>query len=213
MLKRAKRDAYLDEQGRDARDRLRHEAAILERLGDGSRFPRAIGLVEDGEALVLAMDDLGGQTLETMVRDMARTEWPVPTELLTDWASSLATVLKTVHDAGFVYRDMKPPNVLVADDGIALVDFELAHDCASRDVPYGRGTYGYMSPQQYAGQQPAIADDVYGFGAVIYFIATGVELSRLPPEVATQRPIRLLNPDVPDRLAELIHACLRRDAG
>jgi serine/threonine protein kinase len=208
VLKRAERDAYLDEMGRDARDRLRDEAAILERLGDVSRFPRAFGLVEDGDALVLAMEDLGGQTLETVVRDRARMDWPIPTEVIVDWASSLAALVNTVHEAGLVYRDLKPPNVLVTDAGIALVDFELAHERTASEVPHGRGTPGYMSPQQYAGERPTIADDVYGFGAVLYFIASGVELSRLPPEVATRRPIQLLNPDVPDRLAQLIHGCV-----
>src|SRR5207237_5745228 len=100
------------------------------------------------------------------------------------WGRALAGALAAIHARQIVYRDLKPGNVLRQDDGrLRLLDFDIAYDPSPRSgqapaaaaPPIGRGTRGYMSPQQAAGQPPQPADDIYSLGALLYFAATGAQ--------------------------------------
>lgn len=213
VLKSARANAALTADGRDARDRLRHEATILARLAAEPAFPAIYELIEDGEDLYLAMEDLAGQTLEAVVHDKVMTGRLPATAQVAAWGSELAGALSNVHAADLVYRDLKSTNVMIAPDGqLRLLDFELAHDAASDLPPYGRGTRGYVSPQQARGERPAPTDDIYSLGALLYFLATGAEPSRAPHEFRLlARPLAALNPAVSPILAAIITRCLHPD--
>jgi hypothetical protein len=168
VLKRAGRDARTGPDGRDARDHLRHEASVLERLAPDPRFPAVRDLVEEAGDLYLVMEHLIGRTLGSEVTG------PCGTERTVDRGRQLASALSAVHGAGLVYRDLDPANVVVGEDGVVrLIDFELACDIGSTGE--AAGTPGYCSPQQIAGAPATVADDVYGLGAVLDFLATGAD--------------------------------------
>lgn len=167
VLKQGGRDARVGPDGRDARDHLRHEASVLERLAPDPRIPAMRGLVEDGGDLYLVMEQLSGRTLASAVTG------PCGTERTLTWGRQLASIFRAIHHAGLVYRDPSPMNVLVAGDSLQLVDFELA--CPSGLPGEAAGTPGYCSPQQMAGVPASVADDVYGMGALLYFLATGAD--------------------------------------
>jgi hypothetical protein len=168
VLKRAGRDARTGPDGRDARDHLRHEASVLERLALDPRFPAVRDLIEEMGDLYLVMEHLAGRTLGSEVTG------PCGTERTVAWGRQLASALCAIHRAGLVYRDLDPANVIVGEDGVVrLVDFELACDIGSTGEAVG--TPGYCSPQQITGAPAAIADDVYGLGAVLHFLATGAD--------------------------------------
>ncbi len=119
-------------------------------------------------------------------------------------------MLGAIHGAGIVYRDLKASNVLVAPDGrLRLVDFDLSHDMVSPATALGRGTEGYMSPQQAAFAPPAATDDVYSLGALLFFLATGAEPSRAAQDsTSIARQLALLNPRLGSGLAAVIARCL-----
>jgi len=168
VLKRAGRDARTGPDGRDARDHLRHEASVLERLAPDPRFPAVRDLIEETGDLYLVMEHLAGRTLGSEVTGACGTERAVAR------GRQLALALGAIHSAGLVYRDLDPANVIVGEDGVVrLVDFELACDIGSTGE--AAGTPGYCSPQQIAGAPAAVADDVHGLGAVLYFLATGAD--------------------------------------
>lgn len=213
MIKRARRDAGIDRYGRDARDRLRHEAEVLHRLAPHPSFPIPFELVEQDEDLFLAMQDIEGETLEQYVIKMRGTGLFISGKQIVAWGRELTALLATIHAENFIYRDLKSPNVIVNLEGrICLVDFESAYELTSQVFPFNGGTRGYISPQQEAGQFPAVTDDVYELGALLYFMATGAEPSLAPiPLNLLNLPLDLLNPAIAANLANVIARCLHPD--
>ena len=213
VLKQARRDAQLSADGVDARDRLRYEVEVLRRLAPDPRFPTPFDLVEQDDDLFLVMEDVEGETLEQHLAPAVMAGRNLPGAQVVAWGREVVAMLAAIHAKGFVYRDLKSPNVILAPDGrLRLIDFDLAHDPAATEVPTGLGTRGYMSRQQHERAAPTIADDVYGLGALLVFMATGVDPSHAPdPFTLLARPLPLLNPAVGSRLAAVIVRCLDQD--
>jgi hypothetical protein len=212
LIKHAQRDSLIGPDGRDACDRLRHEMKVLDLLAENDRFPRTLGLIEEEEGLYLAMTEIEGSTIEQHVRDLCAQGCRPPASQVFAWARELAEILRTLHEQGIIYRDLKSPNIIVGEDErLRIVDFELAYEMGGPPVD-GRGTRGYLSPQQEQGCPPSIADDVYGLGAVLYFAATGAEPSLAPRSFQLlDRPLELLNPELGPDLARVIERCLAAD--
>jgi serine/threonine protein kinase len=131
--------------------------------------------------------------------------------------------LTALHDAGQVHRDVKPSNVLVSEEGRAvLVDFGLVTktDPIQPESFDGHiaGTVGYMAPEQCRGElKISAAADFYAFGAMVYEVLTG----RLPFDGPVMQVLvekqqqaahaaRSLAPNAPEDLAELCDALLAR---
>ncbi|HEY7035495.1 MAG TPA: class IV lanthionine synthetase LanL [Thermomicrobiales bacterium] len=212
VLKQATANSLIDRTGHDARDRLHHEAAVLRRLAPDPRFPASYGLIEQGDDVYLAMEDVAGETLEGHILRLARRGCTLPAARVVAWGRELAAMLGTIHDAGLVYRDLKSTNVIATPEGrLRLVDFELSAERGGAIAP-GTGTRGYLSPQQDAGAPPAVTDDVYGLGALLVYMATGAEPSQAPrPFALLDRPLRLVNPAISPALASVVARCLDPD--
>ncbi|MBI2762122.1 MAG: protein kinase [Chloroflexi bacterium] len=213
IVKRARHDALGSDQGQDARDRLRAEADVLTALAPHPGIPVIYDLVEDQDDVYLVMEDIEGDTLEEHVGGLLRHGRCLPAAQVITWGSALARILGHVHERGFVYRDLKSPNVIVARDGrLSLIDFDMAQRAGDTSKPFGKGTRGYTSPQQHAGRPPAVTDDVYGLGALLYYLATGAEPSQTPAEFSLcDRAVETLNPAITPVLARVIARCLAPD--
>ncbi|MBV9452749.1 MAG: class IV lanthionine synthetase LanL [Rubrobacter sp.] len=214
VLKRRCRGAGAAGDGRDARDYLRNEAEVLGRLAPDPRFPEAFELIEreDGD-LLLAMEEVKGETLGEHVANLAQQGRHVSGEGVVAWGQELAAMLRTIHDEGFVYRDLKMENVVITPDGcLRLLDFELACELGAENPLSGVGTRGYFSPQRAAGEPPAVTDDVYSLGALLYATITSAAVPLAPhPRALLKRPIELLNPAAGPALIEVISRCLEPD--
>ena len=167
ILKRAWRDALMTPDGRDARDRLRDEARLLENLGE-EHFPRVFEVFEDFGDLFVAMELVEGSTLARSVH-----ESEVQLDVL-GFGRDLASALKLMHEAGYVHRDLNPANVMV-DDGVKLIDLELARPIGTPATEYAAGTEGYISTNQQRGGPAAVGDDLYGLGCLMFFVATAMD--------------------------------------
>ncbi|GAA4887976.1 WD40 repeat domain-containing serine/threonine protein kinase [Streptomyces coeruleoprunus] len=90
--------------------------------------------------------------------------------------AGLAEGLAAIHRCGLVHRDLKPGNVIVAQDGPRIIDFGIARAVdASSLTATGSviGTYAYMSPEQIRADRAGPASDVFALGSVLAFAATG----------------------------------------
>lgn len=213
VLKWARRDAVMQTNGRDARDRLRWEERVLRLLDSDPHFPHVLDLIEQDNDLYLVMEEVQGQTLAEYIANLAIQGQFVSESQVVSWGQQLATILAALHHHGFIYRDLKPQNIMVTSDGILrLIDFDIVYDMQRNDQSHRGGTPGYMSPQQASGQAAAISDDIYSLGAVLYFLVTNADPVLTPWEtIPHDRPIRLLNPLISERLAQIIHQCLEPD--
>jgi tRNA A-37 threonylcarbamoyl transferase component Bud32 len=210
LLKRAARDAQVDETGRGATDRLRHEAELLRRFAGALAVPEVLDVVEEGDDVYLAMQDVEGETLSDYVQRLAGSGRLLSTEEVVGYGLQLTSLLAALHERGVVHRDVKSENVVIGTDGrLWLMDFEIAHDLNGPSWCDGRGTQGYMSPQAGDGAVPTVLDDVYSLGAVLYFLATAAEPSLAPADAElTRRPVSLINDSITSPLESAIERCL-----
>lgn len=128
----------------------------------------------DGERVWLAMEYVEGRTLRDVLRERGRLQ---PAEVL-QVALPILEALSAAHDAGLVHRDVKPENVLIADDGrIKVADFGLvrAVSAATSTRTDGAvlGSVSYLAPELL---ERGIADervDVYATGILLFELLTG----------------------------------------
>jgi serine/threonine protein kinase len=130
----------------------------------------------------------------------------------------IARGLQFAHDHGIVHRDVKPSNVLMSDDGRALLsDFGFAHVIDVSLSLTGSaliGTPAYMSPEQCQGDQLTPSSDQYSMGILLYQLCTGqLPFSGdTPMAVAVQhineplpRP-RAVNPRIPRDVERVLNS-------
>ena len=138
-------------------------------------------------------------------------------------ARQAALGLEALHDAGRLHGDLKPGNVLVAPGGhVTLVDLGFSRridDCRDADACYVLGTVDYLAPEAVCSRLTAdVRSDLYSLGVMLYEMLAG----RLPFEAATTAemvaahvsadppPLRELNSQVPNDVAELVHSLLAK---
>ncbi|ONK15109.1 serine/threonine-protein kinase [Streptomyces sp. MP131-18] len=100
----------------------------------------------------------------------------LPEESVWSLTDGLARALIDIHGNGLIHRDLKPSNVLVTLEGPKVIDFGIARAVdASLATRTGSmvGSPGYMPPEQIRSEQLTGAADVFAFGAVLVFAATG----------------------------------------
>ncbi|QLQ36403.1 serine/threonine protein kinase [Micromonospora robiginosa] len=147
----------------------------------------------DHEPPYLVVEYVDGPSLVQVVRDQG----PMTTTGVHGIAVGVATALTAIHGAGVIHRDLKPANVLVAPGGIKVIDFGIARafEATSQHTRTDQmvGTVAYMAPERFettSGNQVGPAADIFAWGAVVAFAATG----RTPfaGESATATAMRIL---------------------
>jgi DNA-binding response OmpR family regulator len=108
----------------------------------------------------------------------ARLQNPLTADEALAFLREIARSLKVVHDAGLIHRDLKPPNVMLRDDGsVVLIDFGLARSLLSGDSSTRtgvlRGSPYYMSPEQAQGETLDPRTDLYSLGVILYEMLAG----------------------------------------
>ncbi len=127
---------------------------------------------QDADMAYLVMEYLPGITLRDLIKDYGRLTPEQTMDILVAVLSGLAAA----HKAGIVHRDVKPENVLLADDGrIKLGDFGLAR-AASNNTATGQallGTIAYLSPELVTRGVADARSDIYALGILTYEMLTG----------------------------------------
>ncbi|MBX3188190.1 MAG: protein kinase [Labilithrix sp.] len=133
-------------------------------------------------------------------------------------AHAVCAGLGAAHDAGIVHYDLKPSNVLLANDGrILLSDFGIARLASESDDGSIAGTPGYIAPERLACEPFDARADVYALGVMLFEMLCGrrpyLYASRddmyHPPLEAAPDP-RDLRPEIPLALARVITRCMAR---
>ncbi len=191
---------------------IRHEAEVLAQVGSHASIPSLYELFEQDDDLYLVMQDMAGETLEAYMHKR-RKQGPLPLDRFLTWARQLLEIVAFLHEQGFVYTDVKSSNVIVhAQENLALIDFGQARKVDS-PVARGLGTRGYASSQLRNTRLATVQDDMYSFGALLYFLLTGAEPSLTPDQDALlKRPLAWMRPGIPADLIEIVERCLAPEA-
>lgn len=153
-----------------------------------------------------------------------------PDELATmvDIFHQTASALAQMHDRGYVHADMKPHNVIVGVglDGVYTAKLiDLGQSCKIGTIKKRiQGTPDYIAPEQVHRRAITAKTDIYNFGATMYWVLTG---KNIPTAMGTKSdslmgsvddalitkamPVKEINPQVPDRLNDLVMQCIETD--
>lgn len=196
---------------RAVRDLLNREAAALGRVR-GRRVARVIRVDADAVHPYIVTEYVPGESLAYIVERS-----PLPGALLTSVLAGVAEALEDIHAAGIIHRDLKPSNIIFGPDGVRVVDFGIsALDEFSGSTRTGvmLGTPAWLSPEQAVGRLVTPASDVFNFGLLIVFLATGRNpFGQGRPDAMLYRVVN--EPpdlsDLTDDLRSLAQQCLAKD--
>jgi predicted Ser/Thr protein kinase len=130
-----------------------------------------VGETEDGLPFIV-MEYVSEGTVADRIRN-----GPIERAQATTWLGQAAAAVDAAHARGIVHRDVKPANLLVAEDGaIRVSDFGIAR-AAGHDTLTLAGTVlgssGYMAPEQARGEPSTPATDRYALACVAFELLTG----------------------------------------
>ncbi|MEV8315146.1 PQQ-binding-like beta-propeller repeat protein [Streptomyces sp. NPDC059900] len=149
--------------------------------------------------------------------DALEAHGPMPESALRVLGGGLAEALAAVHRAGLIHRDLKPSNILLTRDGPRVIDFGISRAVDGTVLTAEgqvAGSPGFMSPEQSRGGALTPASDVFAFGSVLAYAATGVPpfgtgaLHALLYRAAYEEPEL---GGVPHGLLGIVRACLDKD--
>jgi serine/threonine protein kinase len=170
-----------------ANSRALREARITARLHHPNAVP-VYDVVDENGQPCLIMQFLPSTSLQELVREKGA----LPHADVARIGADIAAALAAAHEAGIVHRDVKPGNVLIAEDGTAkLTDFGIAHafgDVTLTSTGMLTGTPAYLAPEVARGELSSYPSDVFSLGATLYTALEG-----LPPFGTEENPIALLH--------------------
>jgi eukaryotic-like serine/threonine-protein kinase len=203
--------------------RFRREALAAARL----QHPNIVQVFDSGQdpeshRHYIVMEFVEGPSAADLLREYRELDVEQTVAIVRDACHGL----DYAHRAGVVHRDVKPGNLLLAEEtGITkLADFGIAKAAEqTRITQVGSvlGTAAYLSPEQARGEEAGPPSDIYSLGVCTYQFLTG----RLPHEYSSLTElalkqqqevvasIREFRPEVPPQLDEAIRLCLEREPG
>ena len=202
--------------------RFVREARAAARLS----HPNVVAVFDQGDddgTVFLAMELIAGHTL----RDVIVKEAPMPPARALALVEPVVSALAAAHRSGIVHRDVKPENVLIADDGrVKVADFGLAK-AVGTDTQHTAtggvliGTVSYLAPELVSQGISDARADVYAVGVLLYELLTGAKPheGESPIQVAYKHvhedvaPPSLLEPGLPGYVDALVARATSRDRG
>lgn len=198
--------------------RFRREAQAAASLS----HPNVVSIYDVGEEndqYYIVMELLTGPTLKTRIQ----AEGPLPIPEVVRITLAILDALAHAHANRIVHRDIKPHNILLAEDGrVKVTDFGIARAVPTDTMTHTGSILGsahYFSPEAAKGRPADEQSDIYSLGVVLYEMLTGVVpfTGDSPIAVALKHvdeeplPPAGLNPEIPAELQEIVLRCLAKD--
>ncbi|MGW0877102.1 protein kinase domain-containing protein [Streptomyces sp. NPDC002740] len=193
--------------------RLEREAWAAARVGHPNVITIYDVVTQDSRPWII-MELVRGRSLGELLRS-----GPLGPEQAAGIAAEVLAALRAAHAVGVLHRDVKPANVLLAEDGrVVLTDFGIA--MVSGDSSLTRtgevvGSPEYLPPERALGQAPGPASDLWSLGILLYAAVEGISPYRQDTPLSTLRaivdaelpPVRRAGP-----LGSVIEGLLRKPA-
>lgn len=170
---------------------------------------------EDGRPWIV-MEIVRGLSLAEVLEG----DGPLPPQRTAHIGEQVLSALRSAHEAGVLHRDVKPGNVLIANDGrVVLGDFGIASLEGSTAITMTGEVVGspeFLSPERALGQDPGPESDLWALGVMLYTAVEGVSPFRRDSPVATLRAVVDEDFPPPSRagaLAPVLEGLLVKDPG
>jgi eukaryotic-like serine/threonine-protein kinase len=181
----------------------------------------AIHAVDSADGVpYLVMPFVPGVSLDRRIKDTG----PMDVAEILRIGMQISKGLAAAHAQGLVHRDVKPANILLENDvdRVMLTDFGLARavdDASLTQSGVVAGTPQFMSPEQAKGEAVDHRADLFSLGSVMYAMCTGRPPFRAETTLAilrricesSPRPIRDVNPGIPEWLVEIVDKLHEKD--
>ncbi|MFB7175927.1 serine/threonine-protein kinase, partial [Streptomyces sp. NPDC056254] len=168
---------------------------------------------EDGRPWIV-MELVRGLSLA----DVLEAEGPMAPQRAAHVGEQVLAALRSAHESGVLHRDVKPANVLVANDGrVVLSDFGIASLEGSSAITMTGEVVGspeYLAPERALGRDPGPGSDLWSLGAMLYACVEGVTPFRRATALDTLRAVVDEEPPPARRagpLAPVLEGLLRKD--
>ncbi|MBP7652468.1 protein kinase, partial [Candidatus Dependentiae bacterium] len=200
--------------------RLFLEAKAVAKLN----HPNIVNVFDVGDSsdeLYISMEFVEGKPLTEIIRSE---NYSFDITYFKNIASQICAGLDYAHSHNIVHRDIKPDNIMVANNNvIKIMDFGLAKqtdaDTTMTQEGVAMGTAQYMSPEQIRGEDIDLRTDIYALGCMMYEIATknppfnSTNLNALIYKHLSVKPISLKSvlTDIPEKLDHIVMKCIEKD--
>uniref|UniRef100_A0AAU2JLN5 Serine/threonine protein kinase n=1 Tax=Streptomyces sp. NBC_00049 TaxID=2903617 RepID=A0AAU2JLN5_9ACTN len=197
------------------RTRFRREVAASRKL-PGAYTAAVMDSDADAPTPWLASVFVAGPSLGAVVK----ADGVLSEDVVHRLAAGLASALAEIHRAGLIHRDLKPDNVLLAEDGVRVIDLGIARTAESEDetgltrTGWVIGSPSFMSPEQAESKALTPASDVFSLGSMLVLAATGNSPFAGASTLRTLYDVVHSEPDlsaVPAGLRGVVERCLAKD--
>jgi hypothetical protein len=178
--------------------RFEIEARLLASLSH-PRLVKVLDHASDDEGAYIVMELVTGTDLGALLKQDGDPGLPISDGI--EYARHACEALQYIHDQQVVHRDVKPPNMILGDDGVVLVDFGVARALGAdqEEGTIAVGTPKFMAPEVLAGGTVSAASDVYSLAATLWTLLVGT-----PPRYGDAAQLDKLAPEMDPTLREAL---------
>ncbi|MFI9602924.1 serine/threonine-protein kinase [Streptomyces sp. NPDC052043] len=193
--------------------RTLREAKAIARIRDTSAVT-VFDVVDEDDRPWIVMELVEGKSLAEVIRE----DGLLKPRRAAEVGLAVLDVLRSAHAQGILHRDVKPSNVLIADDGrVVLTDFGIAQvegDPSITSTGMLVGAPSYISPERARGHKPGPAADLWSLGGLLYASVEGTPPYDKGSAIATLTAVMtepLEEPRNAGPLRDVIHGLLNKD--
>ncbi|USQ83039.1 serine/threonine protein kinase [Streptomyces phaeoluteigriseus] len=202
-----------DEEKRRLITRTLREAKAIARIRNNSAVT-VFDVVEEDDRPWIVMELVEGKSLAEVIREDGVLEPRRAAEV----GLAILDVLRSAHREGILHRDVKPSNVLIAEDGrVVLTDFGIAQvegDPSITSTGMLVGAPSYISPERARGHKPGPAADLWSLGGLLYAAVEGTPPYDKGSAIATLTAVMTESLEEPTNagpLRDVIYGLLTKD--